>query len=99
MRTDTVLWQYLIWRDIPQKAILHTIEAGDLLRFARSQNSIRAALRLDILDLDVGLGTQKVPMLQEGEVQLRLDIVAGLAQLCIFFGLDAHSQPEHLSHM
>ncbi|KAF2172438.1 hypothetical protein M409DRAFT_17671 [Zasmidium cellare ATCC 36951] len=92
--------EYLVWRDIPRRAILHTFNSRDLLQLSASSQSVHAALRLEVLDQPrTSLVGGKVPMLRSGNVQLNADIVVGLTKLCKFFGLDAHSSMEHISHI
>ena len=86
--------------EIPADAIVHVIRAQDLVKVATDVESIGRALQFEILQVShKNLTRTKIPMMKRNPVALSQDITGGVAELCAFLGLDAHSPVDHLSHI
>ncbi|KAK4507903.1 hypothetical protein PRZ48_001638 [Zasmidium cellare] len=92
-------YEYLVWRDVPEEAMLYTFKAKDLLSYVSRHASLENALRLHILREPRLSSANKRAEMTRDKMSLTTDLAAGLSHLCISLGLDAHSPVEHLSHI
>lgn len=91
-------YEFLVWRDIPQKAILTTISVADLLFLAQSIPTVGYMLRLDVLLEGSALYTKERAFRQH-QVPLNSLSVKGIAKLARFLGLTVNSALNHISHI
>ncbi|KJX97390.1 hypothetical protein TI39_contig498g00010 [Zymoseptoria brevis] len=91
--------EWLVWRDIPKRAIIHTFEATELIDMIDSNPGIASVLRLEVLRGRECLNTKKVPLLRRHKIALSADTIPAIANVAIFLGLNAHSAMEHITHI
>ncbi|SMQ50649.1 unnamed protein product [Zymoseptoria tritici ST99CH_3D7] len=91
--------EWLVWRDIPKRAIIRTFEATELIDMIDSNPGIASALRLEVLRGRECLNTKKVPLLRRQNIALSADTIPAIANVAIFLGLNAHSAMEHITHI
>lgn len=79
---------------------MHVFRAQDLVKVATDVEAIGRALQFDILRVsNKNLTRTKIPMMKKNNIALSQEITGGVAELCTFLGLDAHSTVDHLSHV
>ena len=93
--------EFVVHKRIPGRAVIHTFNVQDLLRFSqRDQDAydpiIEQILRLDTLGLTGDLKEKIYPKLKDDAIPLSAVVAIGVAKLTAFSGIKSDSNPEHI---
>ncbi|KAK1086126.1 hypothetical protein LTR33_001721 [Friedmanniomyces endolithicus] len=92
--------EFIIWHEIPRKAIIHTFAIVDLLDACDTTLAFAAMLRVDTVGRNLAaLKTTTVARLEEAGIALTPETVTVIARLCKFVGLTARSPLKQLEHL
>ncbi|KAK1814401.1 hypothetical protein LTR12_011221 [Friedmanniomyces endolithicus] len=91
--------EFIIWHEIPRKAIIHTFAIVDLLDACDTTPAFAAMLRVETVGKHMAaLKTTTVSRLEEAGIALTPETVTVIARLCKFVGLTARSPLKQLEH-
>lgn len=87
--------EYMVWREIPQEAIIATFKLQDLLDAANQHPVLQRILREHIVRSPGDLKTAIVGQLKSDKIELTAEIVASVARWCRVVGISSPRQIEH----
>ncbi|KAK3072751.1 hypothetical protein LTR53_006244 [Teratosphaeriaceae sp. CCFEE 6253] len=91
--------EFLVWRGIPQRAIVSTFDVDDLISTCERVPALQRAIQLETITMRGDLKTKIRPLLRAAEVRLDAEIAVAIAKLCRVLGLGGSSCLAHLEHV
>ncbi|KAF7187434.1 hypothetical protein HII31_11323 [Pseudocercospora fuligena] len=91
--------EFIVWKEIPRRAIVHTFAVKDLMRFVRHSETLRRALRFDLISAASDLKNKIIPALRQRKVGLTDELTSAFARLANLMGFTTQSSIEHISNL
>ncbi|EME87268.1 uncharacterized protein MYCFIDRAFT_75134 [Pseudocercospora fijiensis CIRAD86] len=91
--------EFIVWKEIPRRAMLHTFTVKDLMQFVQHSEVLRETLRFDLITMTLDLKSRIIPALEQRNLGLTSELVEAFARLANLMGFTTQSSIEHISNL